>query len=106
MERLSAAARDAFRETVYDNPRFLAYFNTATPVAELDAMHIGSRPAQRESQAALQALRAIPWQFAWMQTRLLLPSWLGVEEASRTMPTGRCAARCTERGRSSDRRSS
>ena len=81
MDRVSASARDAFRETVYSDPRFLPYFNTATPVAELDAMHIGSRPAKRESQAALQALRAIPWQFAWMQTRLLLPSWLGIEEA-------------------------
>jgi len=81
MDRVSAAARDAFRGTVYGDPRFLPYFNTATPVAELDAMHIGSRPAKRDSQAALQALRAIPWQFAWMQTRLLLPSWLGIEEA-------------------------
>jgi phosphoenolpyruvate carboxylase len=81
MEGLAATARDAFRSIVYDDPRFIEYFNTATPVAELDAMHIGSRPARREKQAALQALRAIPWQFAWMQTRLLLPSWLGVEEA-------------------------
>jgi phosphoenolpyruvate carboxylase len=81
MDRVSAAARDGFRDTVYNDPRFLPYFNTATPVAELDAMHIGSRPAKRDSQAALQALRAIPWQFAWMQTRLLLPSWLGIEEA-------------------------
>ncbi|HEY7497861.1 MAG TPA: phosphoenolpyruvate carboxylase [Vicinamibacterales bacterium] len=79
MERVSASARDAFRATVYDDPRFMEYFQTATPVAELDALHIGSRPAKREKQAALQALRAIPWQFAWMQTRLLLPSWLGIE---------------------------
>jgi phosphoenolpyruvate carboxylase len=79
MDRLSGAARDAFRETVYDDPRFMEYFQAATPVAELDALHIGSRPAKRDKQAALQALRAIPWQFAWTQTRLLLPSWLGVE---------------------------
>ena len=59
----------------------MEYFRAATPEAELDAMHIGSRPARRERQDALQALRAIPWQFAWMQTRLLLPSWLGIEDA-------------------------
>jgi len=81
METLSAASRDAFRSTVYDDPRFIDYFQRATPVNELDALHIGSRPARRDQQAALQALRAIPWQFAWMQTRLLLPSWLGIEEA-------------------------
>jgi phosphoenolpyruvate carboxylase len=95
MERLSSAARDTFRETVYGDPRFLPYFNTATPVAELDAMHIGSRPAKRESQAALQALRAIPWQFAWMQTRK--------RSRTRIAPP---AARCTGPGRSSARRSS
>jgi phosphoenolpyruvate carboxylase len=89
MDRLSSNAREAFRRTVYDDPRFLEYFRAATPEAELDAMHIGSRPASRpgsrpgsrELQGTLQGLRAIPWQFAWMQTRLMLPSWLGIEEA-------------------------
>src|SRR5688572_29503971 len=80
MERLSSAARAAFRRTVYEDPRFIPYFVRATPEAELDAMHIGSRPARRGGSGELQALRAIPWQFAWTQTRLLLPSWLGVEE--------------------------
>jgi phosphoenolpyruvate carboxylase len=64
---------------VYDDPRFPAYFQTATPVAELDALYIGSRPARRADTEGLQSLRAIPWQFAWSQTRLLLASWLGVE---------------------------
>jgi phosphoenolpyruvate carboxylase len=79
MERLSAAARAAYRRTVYDDPQFREYFRFATPEAELDALHIGSRPARRHAAGGLQALRAIPWQFAWTQTRLLLPSWLGVE---------------------------
>ena len=80
MERVAAAARGGFRRTVYDDPRFLRYFSAATPEAELDALHIGSRPARRTSDGGLQTLRAIPWQFAWTQTRLLLASWLGVDE--------------------------
>jgi phosphoenolpyruvate carboxylase len=71
MERLSAAARGAFRRIVYDDPRFLPYFSRATPEAELDALHIGSRPARRTGSGELQTLRAIPWQFAWTQTRFL-----------------------------------
>ena len=77
---MAGAARDDFRRTVYDDPRFLRYFSAATPEAELDALHIGSRPARRKSSGGLQTLRAIPWQFAWTQTRLLLASWLGVDE--------------------------
>ena len=80
MERIAGAARDGFRRTVYDDPRFLRYFAVATPEGELDALHIGSRPARRSAAGGLQTLRAIPWQFAWTQTRLLLASWLGVDE--------------------------
>jgi phosphoenolpyruvate carboxylase len=80
MDRVAEASRLAFRRTVYDDPRFLPYFSAATPEAELDALHIGSRPARRRSAGGLQTLRAIPWQFAWTQTRLLLASWLGIEE--------------------------
>jgi phosphoenolpyruvate carboxylase len=80
MERLAAAAQASFRQVVYDDPRFLSYYRAVTPEAELDGLHIGSRPARRGSAAGLAGLRAIPWQFAWMQTRLLLASWLGAEE--------------------------
>jgi phosphoenolpyruvate carboxylase len=70
----------AFRRIAYEDPRFPAYFDAATPVEELDALHIGSRPARRAGSGDLTGLRAIPWQFAWTQTRLLLASWLGAEE--------------------------
>jgi phosphoenolpyruvate carboxylase len=78
MDRLAASAHAAFRQVVHEDPRFPAYFRAATPEAELDALHIGSRPARRPG-GGLSALRAIPWQFAWTQTRLLLASWLGAE---------------------------
>ena len=96
MERLSASARAAFQRTVYEDPRFIPYFGRATPEAELDAMHIGSRPARRTNSSELQTLRAIPWQFAWTQTRLLLPSWLGVEELAGSALTEEDRAACRE----------
>jgi phosphoenolpyruvate carboxylase len=81
MDRLRDDARDAYRAIVYDNPRFIEYFHAGTPVSELSAMNIGSRPARRTGGGSVESLRAIPWQFAWTQTRLLLGAWLGVEEA-------------------------
>ncbi|HEX7019748.1 MAG TPA: phosphoenolpyruvate carboxylase [Gemmatimonadaceae bacterium] len=79
MTRLADAARAAYRRTITDR-RFLEYFREATPERELDLTNIGSRPARRgEKGDGPLSLRAIPWQFAWTQTRLLLASWLGVE---------------------------
>ena len=80
MDRVAAASQASFRRVVYDDPRFLPYYRTVTPQAELDSLHIGSRPARRGGGDGISGLRAIPWQFAWMQTRLLLASWLGAEE--------------------------
>ena len=81
MDRLSERARTSYRDVVYENPGFLDYFHTATPEPELRGLRIGSRPPRRGGGAGVEGLRAIPWQFAWTQTRLMLPSWLGVEDA-------------------------
>jgi phosphoenolpyruvate carboxylase len=81
MERLGADAHRVYRGTVYDDPRFLEYFRTATPEKEIGLAPIGSRPPRRGGDGGVESLRAIPWVFAWTQTRLLLPSWLGTGEA-------------------------
>jgi phosphoenolpyruvate carboxylase len=81
MERLAADARTSYRNVVDENARFPDYFHSATPEAEIDELNLGSRPARRGSQGGVRSLRAIPWQFAWTQTRLMLGAWLGVEEA-------------------------
>jgi phosphoenolpyruvate carboxylase len=84
MDRLAETAHGVYREVVYEDPHFVEYFRSATPEVELGAVPIGSRPARRTKAGAghgVESLRAIPWVFAWTQTRLLLPSWLGTGEA-------------------------
>ncbi|MFZ5478614.1 MAG: phosphoenolpyruvate carboxylase [Myxococcota bacterium] len=80
MDRMSATSVGVYRATVRD-PRFFEYFRAATPLDELGALAIGSRPPRRRKGGGLETLRAIPWIFAWTQVRLMLPTWLGVGEA-------------------------
>ncbi len=83
MDRLAERAKDAFRGVVRGDERFVPYFRAVTPEPELGGLNIGSRPARRRKGGGVESLRAIPWVFAWMQTRLLLPGWLGIGEALR-----------------------
>lgn len=78
MEEISKVGCHNYRSTVYDNPEFLSYFHEATPEAELGFLNIGSRPTRRKASTGIGHLRAIPWVFAWTQTRFVLPAWLGV----------------------------
>ena len=54
---LSSASMKAFRAVIYDNPRFVDYFFTATPIAEIAELNIGSRPASRRSTRRIEDLR-------------------------------------------------
>jgi phosphoenolpyruvate carboxylase len=81
MERLSAAAYHFYRERIADNPDIMPYFEQATPVQEFELAKIGSRPAKRSASRQLGELRAIPWGFGWMQSRLVIPAWFGVGHA-------------------------
>ncbi|RZC29153.1 Phosphoenolpyruvate carboxylase 4 [Glycine soja] len=78
MEDISKISCQCYRNVVYENPEFLSYFHEATPQSELGFLNIGSRPTRRKSSTGIGSLRAIPWVFAWTQTRFVLPAWLGV----------------------------
>lgn len=82
LDPLATTAEAAYRSLIHDDPTFLAFFQAYTPVDELSLLAIGSRPARRPGAVeSLSSLRAIPWVFAWMQTRMILPAWYGVGTA-------------------------
>ena len=88
LDELSDTARRAYRGLVHDDPGFAAFFREITPIAELSDLRLGSRPAARRRSGAgadepppIDSLRAIPWTFAWAQTRINLPGWYGLGSA-------------------------
>jgi phosphoenolpyruvate carboxylase len=77
LQVLADASRDAYRALVYETPGFVDVFYAMTPIHEIADLDIGSRPTSRVDTRRIEALRAIPWTFAWNQCRVLLPSWYG-----------------------------
>jgi phosphoenolpyruvate carboxylase len=83
LDEVAAAALAAYRRLV-EAPQFVEYFLSTTPIDEIEALPIGSRPARRGEQRRRESiadLRAIPWVFAWTQSRLLIPAWYGMGQA-------------------------
>ncbi|KAL8129799.1 hypothetical protein V2J09_018954 [Rumex salicifolius] len=83
MDEMAVVATEEYRSIVFKEPRFVEYFRLATPELEYGRMNIGSRPSKRKPSGGIESLRAIPWIFAWTQTRFHLPVWLGFGAAFR-----------------------
>lgn len=83
MGRLSEISRRAYRSFVYDNPSFWKFYIHATPIRQISLLPIASRPVGRSSEqlVGLDDLRAIPWNFAWVQSRYVLVGWYGLGSA-------------------------
>ena len=78
MSLLAERSLAAYRGLVFEPADFIAYFRGVTPIDVIERMHIGSRPAARADVEGLNALRALPWVFAWTQSRHMLPGWYGM----------------------------
>jgi len=81
LDDLAARAQRAYAELVHETPGFVDYFKASTPVSEIGALNIGSRPTSRKPTTAISDLRAIPWVLAWSQSRVMLPGWYGTGTA-------------------------
>ncbi len=62
---------------MYDEAEFYGWFQWVTPIDVIARMQIGSRPAVRPGKEGFDALRAVPWVYAWTQSRHMLPAWFG-----------------------------
>lgn len=78
MQVVADVSRASYRRLVCESPRFYEYFRLATPIDLIERMRIGSRPSSRRDSKGVEDLRAIPWVFAWTQSRLMLPGWFGL----------------------------
>ncbi|MGV2829510.1 phosphoenolpyruvate carboxylase [Myxosarcina sp. GI1(2024)] len=86
MEELGARSRCVYRALIYEQPDFVDFFHSVTPIDVISQLQIGSRPSKRPGKGDgkkkdMSGLRAIPWVFSWTQSRFLLPAWYGVGSA-------------------------
>ncbi|AWV90386.1 phosphoenolpyruvate carboxylase [Bradymonas sediminis] len=79
MEAVAARSMRVYRELI-DDPEFWPWYQRVTPIEHISRLPIASRPSSRSGPAGptFDSLRAIPWNFAWTQTRYNTPGWYGM----------------------------
>jgi phosphoenolpyruvate carboxylase len=82
MDQLAERSMDAYRGLI-DDEEFWPWYLKATPIEQISNLPLASRPVSRKStqQVDFEGLRAIPWVFAWTQTRYNVPGWYGLGTA-------------------------
>jgi len=77
---LMAEVSRARYEELVGSEGFVLFFRRVTPLAQISTLPIASRPVARGVGQAneLDDLRAIPWVFAWSQSRVNLAGWYGL----------------------------
>lgn len=81
--KLAEDARIVYEELVKLNPGFIKFYLEYSPLDIIERTSIGSRPSRRTKSDVddITSLRAIPWIFSWMQTRLIFTTYYGVGSA-------------------------
>jgi phosphoenolpyruvate carboxylase len=77
MASIAGASRARYRGLVHDQAGLMPFFRDATPIDVIERMQIGGRVAHRDGEG-VEAVRPVPWVYAWMQSRHVLPGWFGI----------------------------
>jgi len=88
MRQISDTALTKYQDLIFRDPDFMTFFKESTPLAEVGELNIGSRPSKRRNSERFEDLRAIPWVFAWTQSRYLLPAWYAAGTALHAYANG------------------
>ncbi|MFK7697568.1 phosphoenolpyruvate carboxylase [Paenibacillus sp. HJGM_3] len=88
MKDISENAQTKYQDLIFRDPDFMAFFKESTPLPEIGELNIGSRPSKRKNSDRFEDLRAIPWVFAWTQSRYLLPAWYAAGSGLQTFSQG------------------
>ncbi|WP_068620338.1 phosphoenolpyruvate carboxylase [Paenibacillus tuaregi] len=75
IRQMSDVSLHKYQDLVFREPEFFKFFRESTPLVEVGELNIGSRPSKRKNSDRFEDLRAIPWVFAWTQSRYLFPAW-------------------------------
>ncbi|KKC48837.1 phosphoenolpyruvate carboxylase [Paenibacillus sp. D9] len=83
-KEISETAQRKYQDLIFRDSDFMEFFKGTTPLSEVGELNIGSRPSKRKNSDRFEDLRAIPWVFAWTQSRYLLPAWYAAGTAFRS----------------------
>ncbi|MBX3113276.1 MAG: phosphoenolpyruvate carboxylase [Fimbriimonadaceae bacterium] len=87
-ETIATASQKAYKDLIYKDPQFLDFYLAASPIEYISKLSIASRPVMRPGKKldSLDGLRAIPWNFAWVQSRYVVPGWYGLGTGLQATP--------------------
>lgn len=88
MRSISEQSQKKYQDLIFRDPDFYRFFKESTPLPEIGELNIGSRPSKRKGSDRFEDLRAIPWVFAWTQSRYLLPAWYAAGSGLQTYYQG------------------
>jgi phosphoenolpyruvate carboxylase len=82
MDEIAGRSMRAYRDLI-DDEGLWPWYTQVTPIEQISRLPIASRPVSRKSaqEVDFNSLRAIPWNFAWTQTRYMVPGWYGIGNA-------------------------
>jgi phosphoenolpyruvate carboxylase len=88
MKSISEQSQTKYQDLIFRDLDFYQFFKESTPLPEIGELNIGSRPSKRKGSDRFEDLRAIPWVFAWTQSRYLLPAWYAAGSGLQTYYRG------------------